>query len=200
MHIAAAISLIALIGVAVALGYLHVVPTGLSPIHNAVSQYGITEHRMGYRVATISFAIAGLTLAVALNDATNHRDSATFRLLIVFAVARAVISWFPMDQPGISPRTRTGTTHGLLAIAAFGSACAAAFKLAHTLTHETRLHSLASASTTLGVLMLICLLSMLLARSVPEIGKRFGLIERGFYAIAIIWFAVFSITCIFTTD
>lgn len=196
MHIAGVISLIALIAVVGALGYLHTVPSGLSPVRNAVSQYGISEYRMGYRVATITFATSGVALAVALNDATRDRDSATFRLLIVFAVARAVISWFPMDQPGTSPRTRTGIAHGLLAIAAFASACAAAFKLAHVLRDQARLHSLAPASTTLGVLMLISLLGMLLARSVPEIGKRFGLIERGFYAAAIIWFTVFSIACI----
>lgn len=198
MDLAGAISLIALIAVVGALGYLHMVPSGLSPVRNAVSQYGISEYRMGYRVATITFAISGVALAVALNDATNDRDSATFRLLIVFAVARAVISWFPMDPPGTSPRTRTGIAHGLLAIAAFGSACAAAFKLAHVLRDEPRLHDLASASTALGVLMLIFLAGMLLSRSVPEIGKRFGLIERGFYAAAFVWFAIFSIGCLAT--
>lgn len=29
---------------------LHLLPTGLSPVRNAVSQYGITRYRQGYRI------------------------------------------------------------------------------------------------------------------------------------------------------
>jgi hypothetical protein len=56
--VAGMIALAALAVTVASLGYLHLAPTGLSPIRNAVSQYGITPFRTGYRAATIAFAVA----------------------------------------------------------------------------------------------------------------------------------------------
>jgi hypothetical protein len=176
--LAGVIALVALGAVIVSLGYLHVAPTGLSPVRNAVSQYGITPFRAGYRVATIAFAVAALGLALGL-----HR-----------AITRALISWFPMDAPG-TPRTTTGRQHGLLAIAAFIAATIAAFRLGSALSGGARWHSLAPVSTALGGAMLACLLAIVVARRVPAVHERFGAIERGFYLAAIAWFAVFSLAC-----
>ena len=64
--IAGVVSLAGLAGVIGSLGYLQLAPTGLSPAHAAVSQYGITEYRLGYRVATVSFGIAGITQTTGL--------------------------------------------------------------------------------------------------------------------------------------
>jgi hypothetical protein len=187
--VAALVALMATIG---SLGYLHVAPTGLSPLRNAVSQYGITPYKVGYRAATLAFSAAGLALALALSQALHHRGSATIAFLIVFAAARAAISWFPMDRPG-APPTQTGRIHGLLAIAAFGSATAAAFRLAGALSQPGAWHTLAGTSRTLGWLMLACLISMALTRRLTAIGRWFGAIERGFYVSAIAWFATFAI-------
>ena len=115
MVIAGVVALVALATVVASLGYAHLEPTGLSPVRNAVSQYGISPARSDYRVATLAFAAAGIALAVAFSQAIDHRA--------------ALISWFPMDAPG-SERTATGQLHGMLAIAAFGSATIAAFRLA----------------------------------------------------------------------
>jgi hypothetical protein len=38
---------------------LHFLPTGMSPLRNAVSQYGITAYRTGYQAQTIAYALAG---------------------------------------------------------------------------------------------------------------------------------------------
>ncbi len=195
MHVAAAASLIALLLVVGSLIRLHLLDTGLSPVRNAVSQYGISSRPGGYRVATLAFAAAGVALAFALSDATDGRASATVRLLVVFALARAVISWFPMDAPG-SALTRTGLWHGVLAILAFGGVTAAALKLAHALARQSLLHGLAPTSTALGVLMAVLLLSMWLSRRVPVLQPRFGLVERAFYGCAITWFAVFAVACL----
>jgi Protein of unknown function (DUF998) len=188
---AGVIALVALAATVGSLGYLHIEPTGLSPLRNAVSQYGITSFKAGYRAATIAFAVAGLALAIAVSQALHHQASATIVLLVVFAAARAAISWFPMDHPG-DPRTQTGAIHGLLAIAAFGSATAAAFRLANALSDQNTWHALAGTSRVLGWLMLACLLAMFLAHRLPPVGRWFGAIERGFYVSAIAWFAVFA--------
>jgi len=195
MTVAGAIALAALAAVVASLGYLHLAPTGLSPVRNAVSQYGITRFRAGYRVATIAFAVAGVALAVGISRAAGSRATAVVALLAVFAAARAVISWFPMDAPGAA-RTSTGHAHGLLAIAAFGGATAAAFRLGSVLARGGTWHALAPVSTALAALMAACLAGLALARSYPAVRARFGAIERGFYLSAIAWFAVFAVACV----
>ena len=60
MVAAGVIALLALAVTVASLTWLHVEPTGLSAVRNPVSQYGITRFRIGYRVATLAFAAAGL--------------------------------------------------------------------------------------------------------------------------------------------
>ena len=43
----------------VALVVLHLMPSGLSPLRNPVSQYGITRFKAGYRVQTLAYGLAG---------------------------------------------------------------------------------------------------------------------------------------------
>lgn len=189
---------IALAGVAAtvaSLVYLHLAPTGLSPVHNAVSHYGITAYRSGYRAATISFGIAGAALAVGVSDAVHGRGSrVVVGSLVVFAVGRFVISWFPMDAPG-SPGTPTGHAHGLIAIVTFGSATIAAFRLGAALTGEVRWHSLAPVSTGLAWAMVACIVGMALGRASPGIRSWFGAVERGLYVAMIGWFIVVAVAC-----
>jgi len=192
---AGVIALLALAGVVASLAYLHLAPTGLSPVHNAVSQYGITAFRAGYRAATIAFALAGLALAAGLASAiSGHGRVQVVALLVIFAVARALISWFPMDAPG-AQRTSSGRAHGWLAIAAFGAATLAALRLGTVLSRAARWHSFAPVSVALGWLMVALLVAMALARSVPAVRDRFGAVERAFYLAAIAWFAVFGVAC-----
>ena len=194
MTIAGAIALVALGGVLASLGYLHLAPTGLSPVRNPVSQYGITPQRAGYRVATITFAVAGAALAIGIDRALGSRAAAVVVLLAIFAAARAAISWFPMDARA---RRRPGATlTGCFATAAFGGATAAAFRLATLLGAGARWHDLSPVSYALGALMAACLAGLVLGRSQPALRARVGLIERGFYVSAITWFAVFSVACV----
>jgi hypothetical protein len=190
------VALAALAVVVASLAYLHIAPTGLSPLRNPVSQYGITPFRAGYRVATIAFALAGVALALGLHRAlrANTHLGVVVVMLFVFALARALISWFPMDTPG-APPTPTGRRHGLLAIVAFGATTIAAFRLASALSHGGRWHSLATVSSVLGWAMLVSLLALTLSRGVPALRERFGAIERCFYLSAIAWFAVFAVAC-----
>ena len=66
-----AAGIIALLGLAVtvaSLVWLHLQPTKLSPMHDPVSEYGITIFRAGYRAATIAFGAAGLALAAGIGQ------------------------------------------------------------------------------------------------------------------------------------
>jgi hypothetical protein len=194
-RVAPLLALLALAVVVASLAYLHLEPTGLSPVRNAASQYGITSFRAGYRVATIAFAAAGIALAVGLGLAIGSRARQVVILLVIFAMARAMISWFPMDAPG-ADRTPTGQTHGVLAVAAFGSAALAAFRLAGALPGQGTWHSLVPVSLALGCAMTACLVALAFARRLPAVRARFGAIERGFYLSAIAWFAVFAAACV----
>ena len=192
MVIAGTAALVALATVVVALVRLHLKPTGLSAIRNPVSQYGICEFRAGYRTATLAFAAAGAALAVALARAVLHGTRGIVALLVVFAAARAVISWFPMDAPN-AKHTPTGGAHGLLAIAAFGSVTAAALRLGGALSEQARWHALAGVSTALGALMLALLATMATRRAIPLLARWFGALERAFYLAAIAWCLVFAL-------
>ena len=175
--------------------YLHLAPTGLSPVRNAVSQYGITAQRAGYRAATISLAVAGLALAVGIGAALHGRSRvAVVTLLAIFAIARAIISWFPMDAPG-SPRTFTGAAHGLIALATFGTVTIAAFRLGQILAGDTRWHSLAPASTDLGWAMAACLAAMIAMRRSTGLRRYFGAVERALYLAIIGWLTLFALAC-----
>ncbi len=175
---------VTLAGIAVQLGaltWLHVVHTGLNPIRCAVSQYGITDRRVGYRVQTLAMAVALAGAGAAAAVAWRGRAADVIvALLLVAAVSRAVISWYPMDAPG-SARTSTGRTHGLLALVAFFSIADAGWRVSRLLQAAPAWSGLRNASTTWSIVMLISLVLVVLTRIVPEGRRVFGLVERGFY-------------------
>ena len=178
-----------------ALVVLHVAPTGLSPMRDAVSHYGISEYRSGYRVATIALGLTGACLVVGLGETISGSGSSLVLILLaVFAVARLIISWFPMDAPG-AQRTETGRVHGIIAIVTFTAITAAALRLGAVLSRMALWHSLAPVTTILGVVMVICIIGMVLCRSSEAMRERFGLIERGLYVAILGWCAVFGAAC-----
>ncbi len=70
-------------------------------------------------LAALALVIAGVTGASAATP------TAIF-LLLLFAVARVAIAWFPTDVGVDIPTSTTGRIHGALAIVAFGSVAVAA--------------------------------------------------------------------------
>lgn len=168
----------------IALVALHLRPTGLSPTRNAVSQYGISAYRSGYRVQTIAFGVAGLGAAIGLGTLRGSVAPLVV-LCVLFALSRLTISWFPMDEPGTKVTT-TGRRHGLLAICAFGAIGIAAEAL-HNLLHGDHLYiGFATASHVLALLMLATFVGMGIARRTE--GRRyFGLVERVFYLCMTAW-------------
>jgi Protein of unknown function (DUF998) len=181
----AALSLAGLGCALVALAVLHALPTGLSPIRDAVSQYGITPYRLGYRVQTIGYAVAGAALAVGLAS-LPHPPRLVIALCLLFAVTRAVISWFPMDAPGTAP-TQTGRRHGLLAMLTFLSVAIAAARLPRTSDNDQLGSLISTGSGVLAVLMALSLVTMLVSRRSHLAGRYFGAVERAFYLLTSTW-------------
>lgn len=184
-------------GVAVgvtALIALHVLPTGLSPMADAVSRYGITKYRVGYRVQTLGYAAAGLALGLGVAHGL-HRGSLVVGLLVAFAAARALISWFPMDAPG-APRTEHGRRHGLLALIAFAAVAVAAARLPTVLHRDGVDPGAGNISAVLGWLLLASLLTMVLTRAGGPLAGRFGLVERVFYLLVTAWLVLVAIVLV----
>ena len=75
----AVLCVVALAGVAVTLGalvVLHLAPSGLSPLRDPVSAYGISRFSLLYRAQTLGTAVSAAALAVALPVAEMRAESA----------------------------------------------------------------------------------------------------------------------------
>ena len=193
-----AIAVISLLGVLVCascLVYLHIAPTGLNPVRDPVSQYGITDYFTFYRAAALSLGVASLTLAVALLEALTEANAAGIVFLVILGFARLTIGWVPMDAPG-APRTSTGLRHNLLATAFFASATVAAFLFTGTFAGDPALSAIAPASGVLAWAMAVFSALILLTSLVGPLKKYFGLAERLLYVAVLAWVATVAIALI----
>ena len=160
---------------------LHALPTGYNPIRNAVSDYGVGKYRVWHRTAVLSLAVAGFALAIASTGKIKPESDVVIGFLVVFAVARTVIPFFPTDIEGQTLTTR-GRIHWGLAITAFASlACAAGFYKGTIL------------DDAIGWIVVVAASLMILALAVPRLRKILGLFERMFYFSMICWFLVTGI-------
>jgi len=189
VSLSALVALAATAVLLVALVVLHLLPTGLSPAHNPVSQYALTPFKIGYVIAALAAAVAGAASALAL--APVGRAGVTVVLLWIFAVARALIPLFPMDPPGGAPSPR-GRAHRLLAIAAFATVTAAAFTAISPLM-AGGFRWLGGISMAAGIVMAIGAIGVLVGASSPQLRRVFGLTERLIYLGFIAWFAALAI-------
>jgi hypothetical protein len=165
----------------VALVVLHLLPTGLSPIHNAVSQYGITRYRQGYRVLTVGLGVAGLAAAALVAERYPRPGRAVIvALLVLFGLCRLVISWFPMDRPG-TPRTGRGAAHLALAAGAFLSIALVANRMQRAAGHALG-DGYRNALAVAAWLLLLGLLGLLITGRFDPRHRYFGAAERLIYA------------------
>jgi hypothetical protein len=188
-------ALIALIAIAitlVSLVVLHVLPTGLSPFRDPVSQYGITRFRGGYAAAAVSAGIAGVGAIIVV--APLPGSLATMLLLGIFAVARILIPFSPMDVPG-SPKTTRGGLHNVLAFLAFGAVIAAMF-VAGGLLHDAGYITAGILSTVFGVIGAVGAVLLLVSRLRHRLRGIFGAAERLIYVAFIGWFIAVGVAAV----
>jgi Protein of unknown function (DUF998) len=105
---------------------LHFLPTGYSPVHNAVSDYGAGSYSSLFRISLWSGSIAVLVLTVGLALGVGSPPLLSRDLVFLGLVAVAWIgeSLFPTTVEG-ERLTRTGALHYLFAILTFGFTYAA---------------------------------------------------------------------------
>lgn len=173
---------------AVALVVLHVLPTGYSPRSDALSDYGVGRFRAWFWAQALAGAVAGLALAIALAETTPSIPALVVVMLLVSAVARLLIPWFPTDQNGSRFQSVPGTIHMVLAIVIFASLIIAASKFGSAVEHRAAWHSVKGWLSALPWVMTGAAIGVLLALRAPLLKRRFGLIERLFYVASIAWF------------
>lgn len=187
------LAVIALVGVAaavVSLVILHIVPTGFGPVRDAVSAYGISRYRLFYRAQTIATAVAAAALAIALPSRIETHAVRAVIFLVILAVVRAGIGWFPMDDPA-GGRSSTGRVHNLLAFAAFAAASVGGFMVAIAFSSDPALAPFAAVSQGLGWEMSVA--SALTIVSAIAMRAIFGLLERLIYLGMFAWLVVTAV-------
>jgi len=193
--VAGVVGLVFLAVAVVAFVWLHLAGTGLSPLQAAVSRYGISPAKQGYRVLTISLGLGGASVAVGVSRAVSGPGTdAVVTALALFAVARALISWFPMDQTGES--STHGRIHGLLALVAFAGIAYASIRLGKVLRQHQPWSALSSVSLDLGWVMLADLVAFAASRIAIDLRKYFGALERLFYVAFMGWLGVVAVFCV----
>lgn len=184
-------SLLATAACLAVLVWLHLLPTGYQPVRNAVSDYGVGRFAHLYRAQTTACAVSALLLAGAVSVGVDPAPTSVVVLLVVFAVARILIPWYPTDLDRGHP-TRTGRIHVLLAGLAFGSIAWAAAALPDRVDWPGIHGTLVALGWAVVVLAVACGLCM--SRALHRATEPFfGLVERVFYVAMLSWLALVAI-------
>lgn len=167
-HVAAALSLAGTAGCCACLVYLHLAPTGLSPVRDAVSAYGVGGYARWYQAQAMCAGLAGILLAVAL-----RQRAGVAALLVVFGLARFAITQFSLETP---------RAHVRLAALAFATVAGAGI---HLTAHQ-------HGTPAFGWAMLVFALGTGVALR-SQLRPWLGLIERAFYVAMLAWLALVAI-------
>jgi hypothetical protein len=161
---------------------LHLLPTGMSPVADAVSDYGTTSFHRYYRATAVALGVGALLLAIGLARDTNA-DSLYW--LWIYGVSRIAIAGFMIDRDP-PPLTREGRIHLLLAAAAFTSIAFAAA--------DVRWSGSPGALGPLGIAVVVTAIGTLMTRVIAPWRGLFGLVERLLYAAFVAWLLTAAIS------
>lgn len=189
-------ALLTLLGIGVCLAGLvavHLLPTGLNPLRDPVSQYHLTRFRPVILVSTLAAGVAGIGAIIVFAQLAGSGATVVIVLLAVFALCRILIPFLRMDAPD-TPVTAVGRIHTVLAFGAFGSTVAVAF-VAGGLLHDTGYATAATWSTAFGVVGAIGAVGMLVVALSRRRGL-FGFFERVIYLGFICWFVLVGVTAV----
>jgi hypothetical protein len=156
---------------------LHFMGTGLSPIRDAVSDYGTTSRHLWYRAQVVLFGVSALLLmwALAREDAGIARSGLVW--LTVYGCSRIAIAWFMIDRDVRAPTTE-GRIHTLLGALAFTAIAVAATTIGG---------DLGSAYHALGWVVAGAAIATFVFRVAPPLVPWFGLVERLLYLATVVW-------------
>jgi hypothetical protein len=172
------LAILCLIAAGVLLLRLHALPTGLSPLRDAVSDYGTTPHHRLSREMVVGLGVGAVLLAVGL---ARHTDAKDLFWLWIYGGARIVIAGFMTDRDP-PPFTTEGRIHWLLAAVAFTAIALA--------TTSIRWAGSPGVLAPLGTAVAASAVATLLTRVIRPLRQVFGLAERLLYLTSIAWLLI----------
>lgn len=169
-------------------------PPHYNPISQAESDLAVGPYSI---VMTLNFVIRGLlsaSLLLALIRATARagRSRAGLVLLGVWTAGAVLLAIFPTDLSG-SRHTIHGAVHLLVALIAFVSVAAAEVLLSLRFAADPRLRSLQVPAALLAAITVLALLADLVAPVLLPNANVFGLCERVFLGLALLWMLVVAL-------
>jgi uncharacterized protein DUF998 len=166
---------------------LHFLPTGYSPVHNAVSDYARSKYAEFYRWGLWSSSAGVLLLALGLAVGVGAPPLVARGIvyLVLVVVSRIALSLFPTDIEG-QKLTRTGRLHYLFAVLTFAFTYAAMSVLTPTLV---TIHPWTAVRDVLVWLVDIAeaALVLVVVTLLPALRRYFGLCERLFLVSTNVW-------------
>ncbi len=166
-------------------------PPHYSPISQAESDLAVGPY--GYLMA-INFAIRGL-LSLALLGALvslvakKSLSQVGLALLGIWGVGALILAVSPTDLAGAHP-TLHGIIHLLVATLAFACGAVGALLLSLSFARDTRLQSLRTPAMVIATLAIIALFPVLFGTSVNALQHNFGLFERIFIGLVLLWMLI----------
>ncbi|WP_460775725.1 DUF998 domain-containing protein [Microbacterium sp. GXF7504] len=191
MDIAAYIAIAGVLVCAVALVALHVVPSGKSPVGDALSAYGATRYRPLYVAQAVAFGIGEIALGIAFLPI----DGAVLAtvLLLLLGLTRLGLAFLRVDDPDAAG-TGPGVLHIALTVLGFAAATISAFVIGtvYAATGEGGL-GFSDASNWLGWIIGAGSILALVLAATPALRRGFGLPERLVTLAILVWSLVVGI-------
>jgi len=175
---------------------LHLLPTGYSPVRDAISDYGVGRYRSCFWGQLAAGGVACIAVAIALTGLHPYVPTFVVVMLLANAAARFLMPAFPTDQAGSRFQTVKGSVHMVLAFVAFGAVAAAATSLNGLFAHYPQWSGIKGLLVTLGWFVLAGAVLCVLGLIGPRLKLVFGLIERFFTLSVIAWLYAISIELI----
>lgn len=168
-------------------------PPHYSPISQAESDLAVGPY--GY-VMTANFVVRGLlTFAFLIGLAGATRFGRTGRigiaLVALWGAGAFILAAFPTDVGSVV--TVHGTIHNLTALVAFTGGAFGALLLSLHFPEEDRLRPLATTAEIIGVLAVVAYFVTGAGLFVHRLSHVFGLIERVFIGLVLLWMLVVAI-------
>ena len=170
---------------------LHLLPTGVDPVREGVSGYGLGRWAHLYRAQVTCCGLAA-TLVVIGCGTVGVGWLSGLAALAVYALARFTIVRFPTDPPGTTTLSTTGRRHAVLAAAAFLSLAMAASTLWLTLVDSPPWDRAGQLLAVVSLVVPVTVAATFAAGGWPTLRPLFGLIERTVYVAGVAWLFVVS--------
>jgi hypothetical protein len=177
-------AILATVLAALSLTIVHFLPTGVSPIREAVSDYGVGKYKNFYRLAAFWLGAAALLMAIAFGKALFPKPTLTIMALLVFTAVRWAIIIFPTDLPD-ADETDVGKAHVTLATIAFVSITVAATFFPGQVNHDPSWHKYVPLLWALAAAIAVTAIATGVTRSFAQ--QVFGLAERLLYVTMFAW-------------